>query len=102
MYTIYADRSPSLKGAKCLYVKNEESTLLRPNCLNTCLCTYIFDDENDGKEYIYVTSSMKLQVQMLLKTINKFTFVLYSDIEKKILYQTHDSKWYIELCIYGS
>jgi hypothetical protein len=102
MYVVNADLSPMLRGPQCLYVKNDESTLLRPNCLNTCLCTYIFDDENDTKQSIYVTSSMKLAVTMQTNTIYKFTFRLYSDIENKILYQTHNSKWYIELCIYGT
>ena len=101
-YIVNADLSPMLRGAPCLYVKNDESTLLRPNCFNTCLCSYVFDDENDTKQSIYVTSSMKLAVTMQTNTINKFTFRLYSDIENKILYQTHNCKWYIELCIYGT
>ena len=45
---------------------------------------------------------MKLAVTMQTNTINKFTFRLYSDIENKILYHTHNCKWYIELCIYGT
>ena len=102
MYVVNADLSPMLRGPQCLFIKNDESTLLRPNCLNTVLYTFYFHDDSDNNQTINVTSSVPRPVHMQLQTVNKFTFNLYSDIENKILYQTHNSKWYIEVCVYGN
>ena len=96
------DLAPMLRGPQCLFIKNDESTLLRPNCLNTSLYTFYFHDQNDNNQTINVTCSMSRPVQMQLQTVQKLTFTLYSDVENKILYQTHNSKWYMEVCIFGN
>ena len=101
-YVVNADLSPMLRGPQCLFIKNDESTLLRANCLNTVLYTCYFHDEYDNNQSINVTNSTPRPVKMLLDTVNKLTFTLYSDVKEKILYQTHNSKWYIEVCIYGN
>ena len=101
-YIVNADLAPMLRGPQCLFIKNDESTLLRPNCLNTSLYTFYFHDQNDNNQTINVTCSMSRPVQMQLQTVQKLTFTLYSDVENKILYQTHNSKWYMEVCIFGN
>lgn len=101
-FTVYADHPPKLSGADVIYIENDESEASLKNPFYTSLSTVYLPDEtlypylNINKNY-----SSTREIQMINKRVNKLTITMYTDIVRKFLYQTNDTKWNIQLLVKG-
>jgi hypothetical protein len=98
LFTVVADNEPKLQGPDVLYIQNDESYFSLKNPSLSVLSTVYLSETN---KYPIVTEIVERPIHMQSSITNRLTFTLYSDIMRKILYQTNNKQWFLELCITG-
>ena len=100
-FIVRGEYKPSIIGSDMIYIQNEESLFNIKNPSFSSLGTVYFIGGDYTDLDHQVTSKFIRKVQMNSSTVNKLTLGLYSDIENKFLYQNHNRKWFIDICIRG-
>ena len=98
LFTVVADNEPKLQGPDVLYIQNDESQSSLKNPSISVLSTVYLSETN---RYPTVTEIVERPIHMQSSITNRLTFTLYSDIMRKILYQTNNKQWFLDVCITG-